>query len=121
MSAEERTQILRMVAEGKVSPEEAEKLLAATSTMEPPPARPVRPNRKLLIQVQEDGEQRVHVCIPLSLAKAASRLIPRQAQEHLDEYELSIEELLKELANIDGEGILIQVNDDDSQVRISVE
>ena len=133
---EDRVRILRMVAEGKVSPEEAEDLLGA---LDQPPseetrvisgpfdsprlARPPRPNgrRKLVIRVTEDGEQRVNVQIPLTLLKAARHLVPRSVQEQLDEFDIKLDDLFQTLASEDGEGILVQVQDDDNQVMICVE
>jgi len=133
---EERVRILRLVAEGKVSPEDGENLLEAmgipvrdeTRVMsspffgpEPPPPPSSPTSRKLVIQVSEEGEQRVNLRIPLGLMRAARRLIPRQAQEHLDEYDIKLDELLEGLSHVDGDGILLEIQDDDHQVRIAVE
>lgn len=130
---EERSRILRMVAEGKVSAEEAAELLEA---LEPPRTEPVRPaaplpppvpstapqnSRVLHIEVDEGGESRVNIRIPLGLARAASRFIPRQAQRHLEGYDIDLEQLVTDLAGVTIEGPLIEVHDDEDRVIIAIE
>jgi hypothetical protein len=145
MSNEERARILRMVAEGKVTPAEAEDLLAAldaaldagtrstgsSATFGPGsmPASPVPPGppgsrkqrRSLVIQVKEGGDSRVNVRIPLSLARAAGKFIPRHAQQHLAAYNIDLEELLSGLGDAEGDGTLVEVKDGKDEVRIAVE
>ena len=134
MSTETRSRILRMVAEGKLSAEEAAGLLEAAEPDPAPqsrsqlPSAPVPPapansvsRRSLIIHVTEDGEQKVHVRIPFGLAKAAGRFIPRQAQKHLEEYDIDLQELVGELGDSLGAGPLIQVRDEGNEVLITVE
>jgi hypothetical protein len=133
----DRLSVLRMVAEGKVSAEEAELLMSAIEQPAPDqtrvfnrvmaPAAPMlamtRPNarRKLVIQVNEEGEHRVNICIPLSLARAATRLIPQQVKHRLADFEISLDQLLEELGQSDGDGVLVQIQDGDTQIRVAVE
>lgn len=139
MGNEERARILRMVAEGKVSPAEGEDLLAAlepapraesrpTSPMPPmPPAPPLPPTirtgrrRTLVIHISEGGNSKVNVRIPLGLARAASKFIPRQAQAYLNEREINLEELLEGLGGADNDGTMIAIDDGEDKVRIAVE
>ena len=148
MNNEERARILRMVAEGKVTPAEAEDLLAALDaapdagarstgpsatfgpgTMRTMPAPPVPPGppgsrkqrRSLVIQVKEGGDSKVNVRIPLSLARAAGRFIPRRAQQQLTAYNIDLEELLSGLSDAEGDGTLVEVKDGKDEVRIAVE
>jgi hypothetical protein len=145
MSNDERARILRMVAEGKVTPAEAEDLLAAldaapdagtrstgssaTFRPGPMPASPVPPGlpgirkhrRSLVIQVKEGGDSKVNVRIPLSLARAAGKFIPRHAQKHLAAYNIDLEELLSGLGDAEGDGTLVEVKDGKDEVRIAVE
>jgi DUF4097 and DUF4098 domain-containing protein YvlB len=142
MSNEERARILRMVAEGKVTPAEAEDLLAAldaapeagarsTGSSAPfgpgsMPAPPVPPGirkqrRSLVIQVKEGGDSKVNVRIPLSLARAAGKFIPRHAQQHLAAYNINLEEFLSGLSDAEGDGTLVEVKDGKDEVRIAVE
>ena len=145
MSNEERARILRMVAEGKVTPAEAEDLLAALDaasdagarstgssatfgpgSMPAPPVPPGPPGirkqpRSMVIQVKEGGDSKVNVRIPLSLARAAGRFIPRRAQQQLTAYNIDLEELLSGLSDAEGDGTLVEVKDGKDEVRIAVE
>ena len=101
---ENRRQILEMLAAGKITTEEAERLLAAIE-QEPAAAEftgrtsngaPVKTRAKYLrVLVEADetmtgmkGQTTVNVRVPMQLLRAGVRLaslIPAQAHEHLDE------------------------------------
>jgi phage tail tape-measure protein len=141
--SEERGRILRMVASGEISPAEAEDLLSA---LEPPrqsesrpfsssgnlsaPPPPTAPQammlrrtqaRSLVIHISEGDETKVDVRIPLGLARAASKFIPRKAKEYLEEYDMNVEQLLESLVNAEGTDTLVEIHDDENHVRIAVE
>ncbi|MGH0052906.1 MAG: SHOCT-like domain-containing protein [Sphaerochaetaceae bacterium] len=91
--SEERVRILNLVSEGKLTPEEAEKLLQAmekgtqqVKTTGEHQSGDVR-GKYLYIQVEpKEGKsaERVSVKVPLALVKAGlniSKLIPKEAQE----------------------------------------
>lgn len=130
MSNEERGRILRMVSEGKLTPSEAEELLAsldpAPGAGRPPlpivPPAPPAPGarRNLVIQVYEGGDSKVNVRIPLGLARAAGKFIPRQAIGALAVHDIDLEQLLGSLGNVE-DGTLLEVHDGTDQVRIAVE
>jgi hypothetical protein len=141
MSDEERARILRMVSEGKLSPEEAADLLEALQSardleqpemsLPPAPGYPGNPAvpqvpgwgrraRAVVIQVREGGESKVNIRVPISLTKAAGKFIPRQAQAHLAKYEINLTELLDDLAGSD-RGTLLEVKDGENRVVIAVE
>lgn len=143
MSTEERARILRMVAEGKVTAEEAAGLLEAIETPRsdgprtppPPPIRPGRvgdmppppgwssgvSRRQLVIRVEADGASKVNLRIPLALARTAGRFIPRQAQKHLDAYDIDLQQLVEDLGQSLGEGPIIEIEDEADRVYIGVE
>jgi SHOCT-like protein len=133
---EERARILRMVSEGLVSPEEAAGLLQAIEPERPDP--PTRSSvainsssgtavssavagRNLVIHIREGEDTQVHLRIPLGLAKAAGKFIPRQAQSHLSEYGIDLEEIMTDLANQASQGPLVHIAEGDTQVQIGVE
>lgn len=149
MSDEERARILRMVAEGKLSPEEAAELLEAVETEpEPgvatfsgPPELPQPPYgnaserdlraagregrrgrapRAVVIQIREGGENKVNLRIPLGLARAAKKFIPRQAQGYLSSYEIDLQEFLDGATDMEG-GTILEVKDGENRVLIAVE
>ena len=87
---EQRKDILDMLAEGKITAEEAEQLIAALERDQPPAASSLdaRPKGKakylrVVVDALEDGEPaRVNVRVPLQLLRAGVRLaalIPPQA------------------------------------------
>lgn len=146
MGDEERARILRMVAEGKLSPEEAASLLEAVE-VEPEPqnsrsadqeyadysgpsdrevrirgreGRRARPPRAVVIQIKENGENKVNIRIPLGLARAAKKFIPRQAQNYLSSYEIDLQEFLDGANDMEG-GTLLEVKDGENRVLIAVE
>lgn len=149
MGDEERARILRMVADGKLSPEEAASLLEAVES-EPEPqvssysippgadyggygrsseqevkvrgreGRRTRPPRAVVIQIKENGENKVNIRIPLGLARAAKKFIPRQAQNYLAAYEIDLQEFLDGANDMEG-GTLLEVKDGENRVLIAVE
>lgn len=93
---EQRKNILDMLAEGKITPEEAEQLIAALERDQPPTAAnsEVRPKGKakylrLVVDTTENGEPgRVNIRVPLQLLRAGVRLaalIPPQALARANE------------------------------------
>jgi hypothetical protein len=139
MSDEERARILRMVSEGKLSPEEAADLLEALqpetrSGSEMPSWNVVgnegsarfhaghvrRRPRVLVIHVKEGGEQKVNIRVPFGLTKAAGKFIPRQAQQYLGKYDINLQDFLDDLVEADG-GTLLEVRDGENKVLIAVE
>jgi hypothetical protein len=87
---EQRKDILGMLAEGKITPDEAEQLIAALERDQPPVAASseARPKAKakylrLVVDTMENGEPgRVNARVPLQLLRAGVRLaalIPPQA------------------------------------------
>ena len=87
---EQRKDILDMLAEGKITAEEAEQLIAALERDQPPPASSLdaRPKGKakylrVVVDALENGEpSRVNVRVPLQLLRAGvqlAALIPAQA------------------------------------------
>jgi len=87
--------ILNMLSEGKISPDEAEKLLAALEAemnpvQSPPPQTGALESKFLYVQVEpKDGKSsdRVSVKVPFGLVKAGlniAGLIPEEAQEQIN-------------------------------------
>ncbi|HKK73079.1 MAG TPA: hypothetical protein VKA86_17895 [Candidatus Krumholzibacteria bacterium] len=90
----EREKILRMVADGTITPDEAEQLLnrldprAPTAVAEPSTERGERPPGpiKYLRVVINGGDDKVNVRVPIALIRTGiklSTLMPNDASEHL--------------------------------------
>ncbi|SMC81989.1 SHOCT-like domain-containing protein [Papillibacter cinnamivorans] len=137
----ERERILTMVSEGKLTVEEAEKLLDALKERGEDKAQPVelkdRRGRKptklrVLVDSNENSKKaKVNVAIPLSLVKTFGPVIlknlPREAKEELDKSGVDLAAMIRDmdgaiqeaseedLVNIDSEG------EDAAKVRIYLE
>jgi hypothetical protein len=137
MGDDERRQILRMVSEGKLSPEEAAGLLEAVNddpgrsddpSEAPAPVQMERPlrvgrsgrSRALIIHIKEGGDNKVNIRIPLSLARVAQKFIPRQAQNYLQNYEIDLQQFLDDAGEAEG-GTILEVKEGDNRVLIAVE
>ncbi|HZT95315.1 MAG TPA: hypothetical protein VFB34_00600 [Chloroflexota bacterium] len=136
MNSEERNIILQMLSEGKISPSEAGDLLDALETEEEPafdagslprPPSPPRPRldpdlmgRGLLLNVREGDENRTQLHIPLGLALAGGKFIPRKAQEAMEKYGLNLAEILDSIARGEQKGEIVNVQDGDTRVHIAI-
>ncbi len=139
---EQVRQILQMLAEGKITAEEAERLIDALERQQPesPPGAPPRakPRPKYLRVVMEDdssgdGPSRINIRVPLQLLRAGVRLaslIPPQALAQVN-VQLSksgvpidltqlkpqdIEELIEQL-----DDLTVDVDDPGSKVKVFCE
>ena len=137
---ENSRRVLEMLAEGKVSVDEAERLISlvdegpeATAAVQPlAPAR-TGTARYLRVAIDSDGEEHVDVRVPLALIKAGVRLhtlLPEQAAQginktlkrngiDLDIHNLRTEELdplIDALSEIE-----VNIHDGDDKVRVYCE
>ncbi|BAL89528.1 hypothetical protein AMIS_43080 [Actinoplanes missouriensis 431] len=138
---EQRRDILDMLAEGKITAEEAEQLIAALERNQPPVAavtetRPKGTAKYLRVEVDttEGGEPgRVNVRVPLQLLRAGVRLaalIPPQALTKanaelsksgvpFDLTQLKPEQLEELIEHLDE--VTVEVDQPDSKVRVFCE
>jgi hypothetical protein len=141
---EQRRQILQMLAEGKITADEAERLIDALERAQPesPPAAESSPKARpkyLRVVVSsaddsgDDGPTRINIRIPLQLLRAGVRLaslIPPQALAKvnaeldragvpIDLTELKpqhIEELIEQLGEV-----IVDVDEPDTKVQVFCE
>jgi hypothetical protein len=136
---EERRQILEMLAEGKISSEEAGRLLDAVDreapTVEGGEVRRTRPKflRVLVDDRSDGGSTKVNVRVPIKLLRAGVRLaalVPAQALERasdearrsgigIDLTQLKAEDIDELIDNLDE--MTIDVDDSNTKVRIFAE
>ena len=93
--SENRRQILEMLAAGKITADEAERLLVAvekraTNDSHPEPMTPQKAKylRVLVDTSKDDNPAKVNIRVPMQLLRAGVRLaslIPQQAHSQLDE------------------------------------
>ncbi|WP_309645132.1 SHOCT-like domain-containing protein [Phenylobacterium sp.] len=94
--SEDRRSILQMLSEGKVTPDEAERLLAALErgqASRPGPAAAARPRvlkyLRVVVDTDEpgDGPTKVNIRVPMNLLRAGVRLssiIPPEARDKVN-------------------------------------
>jgi len=85
--SEETRRVLDMLKEGKVTIEEAEKLLAALGEQEVREERPGTSPKYLRVVIADGGEQKVNVRVPMKLIRAGMKLsafIPEQARGEIE-------------------------------------
>jgi len=138
--SENRRQILDMLAQGKVTAAEAERLIAALekepqgATADPPRrAEKLKFMRVVVDSADGRGPTKVNIRIPMQLLRAGVRLtslIPPQAREQVNEamhkkgidFDIgklspaNLEELLEQLNDLQ-----VDIDDDRSKVRIFCE
>ncbi len=118
--SEERKKILEMLAEGKVSPEEADDLLNTLERGETKTV-PERARRLLKVRISEGGTEKVNVNLPLSLARVALKFVPADAKKELEEQGIDIEELLSSVSSELQDGKIVDIKDGDDSVEIYIE
>ncbi len=118
MYDEEVKRILKMVEEGKITPEEGAKLIDALGVESPQKKK----GRYVRIYIESEEGERVNIKIPLKLVKIAHKFIPKKFMKFTygDDESLDLSELLDSIEDEVGEYINITSEDGDV-VKISVE
>jgi len=118
---EDRRQILKMLEEGKITSDDAAKLLDAMEA-----DRPVESGaaggKRLLIKVTDvgTGKKKVNVKIPLALAKIAAKFIPPKSKRQLADEGVDVDAVLSQVmtGNI---GKIIDIESDEDLVEVTIE
>lgn len=116
---DERLRILRMVEEGKVSADEAAKLLEALGESKDG-SGVRRRNRFLRVHVKEGEKTRINVNVPLELARLALRFVPKSALK-LEGVPVEPEELARMLEEgVEGKIVDVDIDGDDGKTRVEI-
>ena len=121
--SDELEALLRLVAEGRLTPEEAAPLVAAlTERSAPPPSSAVVPAsgrvleagpRQLRIRVEEQGRTVVNLRVPLSVAETALNMVPGLAGEQAARVRAALEGgtigPIIDVEDPDGDAVLISL------------
>lgn len=120
VSADERMRILKMVEEGKITPEEGAKLLSALqeSGKEQTPAAPSRPRRKGWLRVRvtdtATGRTKVNVNLPLGLIDAGMNIATQFAPD------VNFTEIADAVRSGELQGKIVDVFDEDGGEHVEV-
>lgn len=124
MVDKERKQVLEMVRDGKLTVDEAQKILDAMIEGDErirSVASPKRSPRFLRIRVKDEDGSKVNLNIPISLAKVMMRFVPSEVMGTLSDQNVDLDAIL-EAVREGAEGQLIHVKEEDGdEVEISVE
>ena len=113
-TTQEKSRVMELVQQGKVSPEEAIRLLEALEGprpargFSPPPAQATSPAQMLRIRV-DSQEIRVNVNVPVALAKFASQFVPPDARDQMKLQGIDLVQILDLLKGELPEGKLVDV------------
>ena len=121
---EERIRILKMLEEGKINAEEAEKLLQSIDKKIKTGKEccAVAPGKGKKLRIRVDGDEKVNVSIPLSLAKLAANFIPKEQQKTMEESGLDLNTILGHIEELEATGEdLVNVDSEDVKVRVYIE
>jgi hypothetical protein len=126
--SEEGKEVLRLLAQGKIDPEQAYRLLAALGDVRtearhekgPGVTRRGGEGRLLRIRITEGGSQKVNIAVPLALARLGR--VGGIAERLRRQYDLDLGELLQTIQGAPGGKIVDVVEEEDgSRVEIFVE
>ncbi len=120
--SEERKKILKMLEEGKISVEEAARLIEAVES-QPNAAKAVVGEKAefLRVLVCENGQEKVKVNVPLALARIALQAIPNSARQQMNAQGVDINQLLNGVMNNLRPGKLVEVQDGNNRVEVFIE
>ena len=114
---EERTRILKMLEEKKISAEDAAKLLDAMKGAD----AESRKNKFLKVKVWEKGSDRakVNVTLPLGLVKWGLKMAPESAKAKIADHDIDLK-VVTEALEKGITGKLIEVDEDEKGEHIEV-
>ena len=119
-TAEERMQILKMIEDGKIAPEEGAKLLSALGqkSAPPSPSTPGSDARWFRVRVTDaaTGRSKVNVNIPMGLVNVGMKMGARFVPETSD---IDLEELFEQIRS-GAHGKIVEVIDDESGEHVEI-
>ena len=117
----ERMQILKMLEEGRISAQDAARLLDAVAET-PSGDQQAAPGKRLRIRVTNPrtSKQSVNISIPIGLAKLAAKFIPHKAKQKLAAEGIDVDAVMSQVL-AENVGKIVDVESDEENVQISIE
>jgi len=118
---EERMRILKMLEDGKISAEDAAKLLDALAGTRPADEGPAA-GKKMRVKVTdpETGRQTVNLTVPIGLARFAIKFIPAKKKEQLLAEGIDVDSIVSQVMS-NNIGKIVDIESKDGNVQISIE
>jgi hypothetical protein len=104
---DERARILEMVRDGKLSVEEADKLLRALESDRE--GAPVGRGRLLRVRITSHRGDNVNVALPLSLADVVLRLVPKGLRVDVNGEEIDVAKLVADVRDSGARGTIVDM------------
>ncbi|HET6780886.1 MAG TPA: hypothetical protein VFH67_02195 [bacterium] len=112
----DRLRILEMVKEGKVTPEEGERLLEELNRAPRGPAPILR------VRISSPGGPKVQFTIPVSVAGSVLALIPETARKKLETRGIDLDQLIEAIRTGDAIGQIVDIKEPGgTSVEVTVE
>jgi hypothetical protein len=117
---DDRTRILEMLREGKISVDEADRLLRA---LEAEPNRPASSRGRLLrLRISGHRGERINVAVPLALADMLLRFLPKNARMLVHGQEVDIGQVVEHVRDSYAHGTIVDIHDPrGDRIEVSVE
>lgn len=117
----EKMRILKMLEEGKISAEDAARLLDATPCDQTAEADR-RGGKKIRVRVTDPrtGKQTANLTVPISLAKFAMKFIPGKTKQDLVDRGINVEDILSQVM-AEHTGKIVDVESDGGNVQVFIE
>jgi len=126
--SEERMRILKMLEEGKISADDAAKLLAAveggTKAKGVICCAPGTARKVLHVEIQGEGDEkpRVNVNVPLELIRVAMSLIPKDARAKMEAKGIDLDNITQMIEDgVEGKIVEVEHEKKNGKERIVVE
>jgi hypothetical protein len=118
---EERMRILKMLEDGKISAEEAARLLDALAGTRPADGGPSA-GKKIRVRVTdpESGRQTVNLTVPIGLARFAIKFIPANKKEQLLREGIDVDSIVSQVMS-ENIGRVVDIESRDGNIQISIE
>lgn len=124
---EERARILKLLEQGKISAEEADKLLQSIdkklrATASAEPSRGKGKKLKIIVESKSEGGDNVNISVPLSLAKLVAGFIPKERQKTMESAGVDLGAILGHIEELESmEEDIVNVESGEEKVRIYIE
>ena len=121
----EKIRILKMVEDGKLTAEEAMKLIESMGKTDlvkvPDHSKRGSGPRFLKIRVYEDGTKKpkVNIAIPLGLAKIVTKFLPGSAKMELNNRKIDLEDLISTITDAT-EGKILEIHDEEDNEHVEI-
>ena len=117
--SDEKRMILDMLAEGKITAEEAEKLL--NKTAEPENTNDSNTKKFLHIKVDDGDKTTVNINLPLVLAETGLKLIPKEQLKIIEDKGVNIDDIRELVQNGTADAIMdIDTVEDGKNIKVKI-